>query len=300
MSVVVVKIEDGTTIGYGEAVPYPRYNQNVEQTLATIQQLANKYSSNLNRDWLRREHPSDSARNALDCALWDLEAKQSGQPVWQRAGLPEPTPTAGVYSLSLDTPQNLVQSAKEARAFPILKIKLGREQVIESVSAVRDTCPNARIVVDANEAWDTQSLIQFLPELTRLRVEMIEQPLPADADAELDDIECSIPLCADESFHNADDLARLANRYDIFNIKLDKTGGLTEALDLAVAIRNAGKGIMIGSMMSTSLGLAPALLLAHNAVYVDLDSSVWLANDRPYGIEFENGTLQPVNPNLWG
>ncbi len=297
---VVAKIEDGSVTGVGEAVPYTRYDQTVEKSLITIRELAAQYSSNLTRDLLRQVHPPDAARNALDCALWDLEAKKSGEPVWQRAGLPEPIPTVGVYSLSLDTPEHLAQSANESSTFPILKIKLGCQQVVDSVAAVRRACPNTRIIVDANEAWDAESLLQYLPELTRLKVEMIEQPLPAHADAELDDIECNIPLCADESFHDAKDLERLATRYDIFNIKLDKTGGLTEALALAAAIRNTGKKIMVGSMMATSLGLAPALLVAHDATYVDLDSSVWLANDRTYGIKFEHGILQPTDRRLWG
>ena len=298
--VVVATIKDGQATGVGEAVPYPRYNQDVEQTLATIQNLADQYANDLNRSLLREIHPPDAARNALDCALWDLEAKRTKLPAWKIAHLPEPEPTIGAYSLSLDSPEQLAQNAKAFSHFPLLKIKLGREQVVESVAAVRQVCPHTRIIVDANEAWDAKMLAQILPELCELKVEMIEQPLPADDDSGLEQMDCKIPLCADESFHSAEDLDRLANRYQIFNIKLDKTGGLTEAIELAKAVKQAGKEVMVGSMMATSLGLAPALLLAQQAAYVDLDSSVWLKKDRPHGIDFSDGILQPANPKLWG
>ncbi len=284
----------------GEAVPYPRYNQDIDQTLDTIERLAQKHGTGLTRDLLRQEYPPDAARNALDCALWDLEAKKTGIPAWKGAGFSEPSPVLGAYSLSLEQPLQLEKTAKESSSFPLLKIKLGRDQVVESVAAVRRACPQARIIVDANEAWDIEMLNAIVPELRNLEVEMIEQPLPADDDAMLENIECDIPLCADESFHNAQDLERLGNRYSIFNIKLDKTGGLSEAIDLASAVTRAGMQFMVGSMMATSLGLAPALLLAQGASYVDLDSSAWLAKDRPYGIEFENGILQPASRNLWG
>jgi len=181
-----------------------------------------------------------------------------------------------------------------------LKLKLGHHEVIESVQAVRVACPHARIIVDANEAWTPEQFFQFIPDLEKLGVEMIEQPLPAGQDQALDHIECSILLCADESFHGAADLAPLSHRYEVFNIKLDKTGGLTEAIEIAQEIKSAGKKIMLGSMMATSLSLAPALLLAQNASYVDLDSSIWLQQDREFGLQFADGVLSPAKRELWG
>ncbi len=297
---VVVEIDDGSATGVGEAVPYPRYNQDVEQTLNAIRKIAAEHGEALSRNRLLQVCAANAARNALDCALWDLEAKRSGTPVWDLAGQPEPVPALGAYSLSIDPPRQLAENARSVSHFPLLKIKLGGHHIIESVAAVREACPESRLIVDANEAWTIEILEKILPELKQLDVEMIEQPLPAGSDAALDEFKCEIPLCADESFHSVDDLDRLANRYEIFNIKLDKTGGLTAALEIANAVKAAGRQVMVGSMMATSLGLAPAMLLAHGAAYIDLDSSVWLAEDRPHGINFENGLLHPADPRLWG
>ena len=300
VNVVVVEISDGSTRGVGEAVPYPRYNQGVEETLEIIQNIASRHGSELTRDLLRQQYPPNAARNALDCALWDFEAKRNATSAWKMAGLSKPVPVTGAYSLSLEPPEQLAKNAQDAVDFPLLKVKLGKDQVVESVAAVRDARPDARIILDANEAWDTNVLERVVPALKQLEVEMIEQPLPSEVDAALDGIESEIPLCADESFHNVNDLQKLTSRYEIFNIKLDKTGGLTEALILADRVLAEGKKVMVGSMMATSLGLAPAMLLTHRAAYVDLDSSVWLAEDRQNSIRFEGGILQPPNPNLWG
>ncbi len=300
VDVVVVKIESGSAVGMGESIPYPRYNQTVEQTLNAVQVIAEKHADHLSRDFLRHNYPPDAARNALDCALWDFEAKKNNTSVWQLAGLAPPVPVVGAYSLSLDPPEQLAKSAQAARNFPLLKVKLGKNQVIESIRAVRMACPEARIIVDANEAWDIDTFVEYIPQFVELGVEMIEQPLPADEDEALEDIDCAIAICADESFHRVSDLKRLANRYDIFNIKLDKTGGLTEAIEVARAVRSDGKKVMVGSMMATSLGLAPAMLLTVDAEYIDLDSPVWLAKDRPGGIQFENGLLQQADQTLWG
>ncbi len=300
VDVVIVKIEDGASTGYGEAVPYRRYDQDVKGTLDTIQQIARENANRLSHDILRQQYPPSAARNALDCALWDLEAKQADTPVWKLVDLPAPAPLIGAYSLSLEPPEQLAENARDFSSFPLLKIKLGKEQVVESVAAVRETCPRTRIIIDANEAWDIDLLQRVLPDLKMLAVELIEQPLPAAADSMLEEIDCIVPLCADESFHCLEDLERLADRYDYFNIKLDKTGGLSTALELTKRVKAIGKQIMVGSMMSTSLGLAPAMLLAYDAAFVDLDSSMWLAEDRPYGIRFENGILHPANRRLWG
>ena len=300
VDVVVVRIEDGDAVGVGESVPYSRYGQSVDDTLNTIRAIAENHAGDLTQELLLHEYPPDAARNALDCALWDLDAKRANKPVWLLAGLPAPKKVAGAYSLSIDSPRQLAKNAKARSMFPLLKVKLGNDRVVESIEAVRQACPQARIIVDANEAWSLDEFVSIVPEFIKLGVEMIEQPLPADNDEELEGIDCEIQLCADESFHNGEDLNRLANRYDIFNIKLDKTGGLTGALMLANAIKAAGKKIMVGSMMATSLSLAPAMLLAHEASYVDLDSPVWIANDRPGGLRFENGTLYPAERTFWG
>ena len=300
VNVVVVEIVDGTFVGRGESVSDSRYSQSVDQALETVAEIRKTLLNRLTRENLRAEFPANAARNAVDCALWDLEAKKTGKPVWKLAGLPGPQPVIGAYTLSLDEPENLAASAKNYSSFPLLKIKLDNDRVIERVQAVREACPNARIIVDANEAWNAKSFVEYLPKLAQLNVEMIEQPLHADADDVLEQINSEIPLCADESFHLPEDLARLVNRYDIFNIKLDKTGGLTEAIDLAKQVVNAGKQIMIGSMMATSLGLAPAILLTYNAQYVDLDSSIWLLEDRIGGLEFSDGELCPADRSFWG
>ena len=300
VEVIKVTVTRNDLSGTGECVPYGRYQQDVGSTLEIISGIGKACRSGLNRDYLNEQFPPSSARNALDCALWHLESVESGNPVWQIAGLPEPHPIPGVYSLSLEPPEKLAKSALERKNFPLLKIKLGNIQVIESVRAVREACPDNRIIVDANEAWDFSSLMAYLPQLAGLGVEMIEQPLHASEDHQLENFESEIPLCADESFHVAADLGNLLKRYDIFNVKLDKTGGLTEAMKAVRRIRAAGKQIMIGSMMSTSYSLAPAMLLAQDAVYVDLDSSIWLQEDRPDGVRFVDGTLYPAELSLWG
>ena len=297
---VVVTVDDGHTTGVGESIPYPRYDQNADQTVAAVLDIGQRYPNGVTRQTINDELPADSARNALDCALWDFEAKKSNTPAWKLAGLSGLHPAPGVYTLSLESPEQLYSSARATQCFPILKIKLGKAQPIESVAAVRNARPDARIIVDANEAWDLEMLEDITPELKHLHVEMIEQPLPAKDDEALESTCSEIPLCADESFHSTSDLKRLLNRYQMFNIKLDKTGGLTEALAAAEAIKKASKHIMVGSMMATSLGLAPAMLLTSGATYVDLDSPAWLDKDRPGGMKFEDGMVYPATRSLWG
>ena len=299
IEVVKVEIRRKSRVGMGECVPYARYQQDVLSTMEDIHEIVDKCEDDLNRERLNAEFPPSSARNALDCALWHLESREAKAPVWRIAELPEPKPVPGVYSLSLAIPEIVAFAAKKKKKFPILKLKVGNSYVVDCVSAVREVCPNHRIILDANEAWDIKSLESYIPELTDLGVEMIEQPLHADADHELEGFDCGIALCADESFHTGADLERLHDRYDIFNIKLDKTGGLTEAISTAEQIRNAGKKIMIGSMMCTSYSLAPAMLLAHDAAYVDLDSGRWLREDHPAGVRFKKGTLYPAELALW-
>ena len=298
--VVVAEISQGGVTGRGECVPYAHYGESVEGVMAAIEAMADPIADGLDRQALQSALPPGAARNALDCALWDVQAKRSGEPVWRLAGLAEPGPLITAYTLSLDSPEAMGNAAAANAARALLKLKLGGEGVVERVAAVRASAPQSRIIVDANEAWTVDLLAEASPELARLGVEMIEQPLPAGSDGGLAGIERLVPLCADESCHDSASLAGLESRYDIINIKLDKTGGLTEALALADAARAAGLGIMVGCMIGTSLSMAPATLVAAHASFVDLDGPLLLARDRQPGIVFEGSIMQPPPPALWG
>ena len=298
--VVVAEISHDGVIGRGECVPYAHYGESVEGVVASIEAMADPIADGLDRQALQDALAPGAARNALDCALWDFEAKGSGEPVWRLAGLAEPGPLITAYTLSLDTPEAMGEAAAANAARPLLKLKLGGEAVIERVAAVRAAAPESRIIVDANEAWTIELLTRVSPELARLGVEMIEQPLPARADGALDGVDRPVPLCADESCHHTATLAGLDQRYDIINIKLDKTGGLTEALALADAARAAGLGIMVGCMIGTSLAMAPATLVAAGAAFVDLDGPLLLARDHDPGIAFEGSVMSPPPAALWG
>ena len=300
VSVVVVELEDGKFTGRGESVPYARYQQTIEQTLDEIQAIAPDLHNGLTRNELQTRLKPGAARNAVDCAIWDLEAKRTGQRVWELAKLPEPLPVAGAYTLSLDTPQNMAAAAKEFQEHSFFKLKLGPAGIIQTVEAVREALPNARLTVDANESWDASILHACLPALAEMNIEFVEQPLPVGEDKELEQFNGIVPFCADESFHNIFDLKSLINTYEIFNIKLDKTGGLTAAIELAEEIKKSCKEFMIGSLMSTSLSLAPAMMLARSAMYVDIDSSLWLKQDRTASIKYENNLFYPPAPELWG
>lgn len=300
VDVVVVEISEGEVVGRGESIPYARYEQDVEQTLDTISDLTEDLINGLDVQGLQSKLKPSAARNAIDCALWDFEAKQTGVRVWERAGLTQPADVLGVYSLSMERPSEMARSALKIRNYPILKLKLGREDIIESVSAVRTARPDSRLIVDANEAWSVEMLQSLVPQLAKFGVELIEQPLPVAEDAVLENLSFELLICADESFHVGSDLSGLLDRYDMFNIKLDKTGGFTEALNIIKQVQEADKPFMIGSMMSTSLSLAPAALLSANASYVDLDSPVWLRTDREGGVEFRDGWVSPAKTSLWG
>ena len=298
--VVVAEIADGAHVGRGECLPYPRYDETVDGVAALIESAGPAIAEGLDRGSLQDRLPPGAARNALDCALWDLEAKRVDTPVWRLAGLAEPGPLVTAYTLSLDTPEAMGAAARNNAHRPLLKVKLGGEDVIARVRAVRDAAPDARLVVDANEAWTPALLAEALPELARLDVEMVEQPLPAGADDALAGIDRPVPVCADESCHDTGSLAGLAGRYDMINIKLDKTGGLTEALRLAAAAEAAGFGIMVGCMIATSLSMAPATLVAARARIVDLDGPLLLARDRAPGIVYADGLMQTPPRALWG
>ena len=302
--VVVAEIAEGDAVGdavgRGECVPYPRYAESIAGAIEQIEGLRGAIADGLDRAALQSALPPGAARNALDCALWDLEAKRSGRPVWQIAGLAEPGPLVTAYTLSLDSPAAMAEAAATHAQRPLLKLKLDGERVVERVAAVRQAAPDARLIVDANEAWTAELLATVAPALAALGVEMIEQPLHADADGLLDGMARPVPLCADESCHHSATVAGLAGRYDLVNIKLDKTGGLTEALKLADAAEAAGFGLMVGCMIATSLAMAPATLVAQRARFVDLDGPLILARDREPGLAYEGSTMAPPPPALWG
>ena len=294
--VVFVRVTDGQNTGRGEAVPYSRYEESVDGVLAALSAI----NGAVDRQRLPQLLPAGAARNALDCALWDLEAKQSGKRAWTLAGLPEPRPVHTAYTLSLAEPSVMAAAAKAVAHLTLLKLKLGGAGDPERLAAVRAARPDARLIADANEAWTPDMLAPFLAAAAAARVELIEQPLPADADDALAHIERTVPVCADESAHTSADLIALARKYDAVNIKLDKTGGLTDALAMADAARVAGFRIMVGSMVATSLAAAPALLVAQAAEWVDLDGPLLLAHDRVPGLSIENGWISPPASELWG
>lgn len=298
--VVVVEIAEGEAAGRAECVPYARYGETIAGAMDRIEGLRGAIADGLDRPALQAALPAGASRNALDCALWDLEAKRSGTPVWRLAGLAKPGPLTTAYTISLDTPEAMGEAAAANAGRPLLKVKLDGEAVVERVRAVRRGAPDARIVVDANEAWTADLLAEVGPLLHAVGVEMIEQPLHADADGALDGMARPVPLCADESCHGSATVAALVGRYDLVNIKLEKTGGLTEALGLADAAVAAGLGIMVGCMIGTSLAMAPATLVAARARIVDLDGPLILARDRVPGIAYQGSVMDPPSPALWG
>ncbi len=298
--VVVAELRDERAAGRGECVPYARYGESVGGVLEAIASVRSEVEQGLTRDALRRVLPPGAARNALDCAMWDLEAKRSGRRVWELAGLPAPEPLVTAYTISLDTPKAMATAARAASQRPLLKLKLGARDAVDRVAAVRAALPATRLIVDANEAWSPEQLRAWGPRLAELGVELVEQPLPAAEDRALEGIECPVPLCADESCRGAATLELLRDRYDVVNIKLDKTGGLTEAAELAKAARSAGLDIMVGCMVATSLAMAPATLLGTLARFVDLDGPLLLARDREPGLRYDESLLYPSPPALCG
>lgn len=298
--VVVVEIRDGAHLGRGECVPYPRYDETIAGAIAAIEAIRPELERGLDRASLQTLMKAGAARNAVDCALWDLEAKQAGRPVWQLAGLAPPPAVTTAYTLSLDTVEKMGVAARANADRPLLKLKLSGPGDLDRVRVVHENAPRARMIVDANEAWTPEIYTALAPQLAALGVELIEQPLPAGADGPLAGLVRPVPVCADESCHDTASLAHIAGKYDAVNIKLDKTGGLTEALRLAAAANAAGLGIMVGCMVATSLAMAPALLLAADARWIDLDGPLLLARDREHGLAFRGSRVQPASPALWG
>lgn len=304
-AVLLATVRDAATglVGRGEAVPYARYGESLEASAAALTALADGVAAGLDRAALRRMLPPGAARNALDCALWDLEAKLSGVPVWRAAGLTQPPrPLLTCYTLSLDAPEIMAAAAADAVAAgrPLLKMKLTGDGDLARVRAVRQAAPAARLTVDANEGWSLDHLIAFGPVFADLGVELIEQPLPAEQDEALRGFVCPVPLAADESCRDLASLGRLRGLYRAINVKLDKTGGLTEGLELLAAARADGFQVMIGCMVATSLAMAPALLLAQGAEWADLDGPLLLAQDRDPALRYDGATVHPAHGDLWG
>jgi L-alanine-DL-glutamate epimerase-like enolase superfamily enzyme len=294
--VIVAEVAAGGISGRGEAVPYARYGESVEESVAALRRL----SGTLTRGRLAELLPAGAARNALDCALWDLEAKQSGKRAYELAGLAAPQAAMTCYTLSLGAPEQMAADAKAVPGLKLLKLKLGGEGDDARMAAVRAARPDARLVVDANEAWSPLQLGDFIAAAAAAGVELIEQPLPAGADEALRGIGRIVPICADESAHTSANLEALADRYDAVNIKLDKTGGLTEALAMADAAQALGFEIMIGCMVATSLSMAPAMLVTPQARFVDLDGPLLLARDRDHALRYDGGLVYPPASSLWG
>ena len=298
--VVVATIGDGVRQGRGECVPYPRYGESVEGVVQAIEVCAPAIGQGLDRVGLQDLLSAGAARNAVDCALWDLEAKRSGRSVAELAGLAPLRAVETAFTISLASPEEMAARARDASRYPLLKLKLGGDGDEVRLVAVRQAVPNARLIADANEAWRTPNLERLLAAAKAAGIELIEQPLPAGDDALLEHVARIVPLCADESAHDRASLATIARRYDAVNIKLDKTGGLTEALATAAEARRLGLKIMVGCMVATSLAMAPALLLAQDADFVDLDGPLLLERDRVPGLSYSSGTIMPAPAALWG
>lgn len=298
--VVVAEIGDGPHRGRGECLPYARYGEDVEGVVTAIEGCRQVVASGLDRAGLARLLPPGAARNALDCALWDLAAKRSGASAAALAGLPPLHEVQTAFTISLGSPETMAAQAKAARAHPLLKLKLGGAGDAERLCAVRAAVPDTRLIADANEAWQAAETESLLVAALGAGVELVEQPLPAGEDGLLAEIARPLPVCADESVHDSASLEALAERYDAVNIKLDKTGGLTEALRTAERAKALGLKVMVGSMVATSLAMAPALLLAQDADWVDLDGPLLLEKDRDPGLTYEAGLVFPASPELWG
>ncbi len=299
-SVVTCKVEDDGFVGNGECVPYARYGETLDSVLAEIEAIRPRIEAGLDREGLRRTMQAGAARNAVDCALWDLEAKKAGKRAFTHAGLAEPGPLTTAYTISLGEPGAMAAQAAQYAHRALLKVKVGTADDASRIRAVRAAAPTSAIILDANEGWTEENLAYHFAACAESGVSLIEQPLPAGQDGALASIAHPVPVCADESVHKTEDLPKLAGLYDAVNIKLDKTGGLTEALRLRDAARTLNLKIMVGCMVGTSLGMAPAVLLAQGADFVDLDGPLLLARDREPGLRYEASLVFPPPAALWG
>ena len=296
---VRVALSEGGARGRGECVPYARYGETVDGVMASIESVRPELEAGISRMELQSLLPAGAARCAVDCALWDLEAKLTGQPVWQLAGLPKPKPVETAVTVSLDTPEAMAAAAKDTPGL-LLKLKLGGPDDLARIEAVHAARPDARLIVDANEGLAADQLPAIAKAAARLGVVLIEQPFPAGQDAGLMHRPGPVAICADESAHTSAELQDLARRYDAVNVKLDKTGGLTEALAMVRSARECGLGVMVGCMVAGSISMAPAVLLAGLADAADVDGPLWLKEDVPHGLKFSGGKVDPPDRDLWG
>ena len=294
--VLTVKVSDDGVVGWGECVPYARYDETLESVTEEIEGLPERFT----RDELQGLLPGGAARNAVDCALWDLEAKRAGKRAWELAGLKVPGPEITAFTLSLDTAEKMEAQARKHAHRPLLKIKLGTPDDMARLEAVRRGAPASKIIVDANEGWSAEVYAELAPHLVRLGVALVEQPLPAGDDEALIGMDRPVPVCADESCHDRASLPKLKGKYDVVNIKLDKTGGLTEALALRDAALAEGYRVMVGCMVGTSLAMAPAVLVAQGAMVTDLDGPLLLAEDRDAPLRYDEQGVYPPEASLWG
>jgi len=297
---VVAEVRQGFVVGRGECVPYPRYGETPEATLDAVLAMQIPIADGLNRQGIQEAMPPGAARNALDCAMLDIEAKLSGKRIWELLGRRAPQPCVTAYTISLGTPESMATAAAKVAHRPLLKVKLGGAGDPARIAAVRNAAPQSQLIVDANEAWTEADLEANLAACAAAGVTLVEQPLPAGQDEALARIDRPLAVCADESVHDRASLDGLRDRYDAVNIKLDKTGGLTEALAMADAAKTLGFDIMVGCMVATSLSMAPAMLLTPLARFVDLDGPLLLANDRDNGLLYDDSLVYPPDAALWG
>jgi L-alanine-DL-glutamate epimerase-like enolase superfamily enzyme len=298
--VVTVTVEADGVVGRGEGVPYPRYGESVETALAAIEGIRGAIEAGAGREALLALLPPGAARNAVDCALWDLESRVAGRSVAAMIGAPEPERLASALTIGIDTPMMMGAAARSIADAPLIKIKVDATLPDAQIAAVRSAAPGAALIVDPNESWNQRLVDAMQRVLVECRVALLEQPVPADDDAWLEGFTPEVPICADESVHVAADLDRIAARYQVVNVKLDKSGGLTAGLELAQAARARGLGLMTGCMISTSLSIAPALHVARMSDFVDLDGPIWLAEDRAGGVRDEHGYMLPPAKGFWG
>ena len=294
--VVTVKLTRNGVQGWGECVPYPRYGETVESVTEQLQSVP----PHITRADLIETLPAGAARNALDCAIWDVKAKETNRRVWQLANLPKPKPVQTAFTLSLGTVENMTRAATQNAHRPFLKLKVGTPDDLDRLVAVRNAAPDAKLVIDANEGWTIDDYQLLIDHLVDMNIALIEQPFPAGQDACLSNLDRPIPICADESVHTSEDLPALVGKYDCLNIKLDKSGGLTTAIDLKAKAQAMGFDIMVGCMVGTSLSMAPALLLASDATLVDLDGPLLLTKDRDTPISYDARGMHPAPAELWG
>ncbi|HEY0625851.1 MAG TPA: N-acetyl-D-Glu racemase DgcA [Allosphingosinicella sp.] len=298
--VIAVEIAEDGVFGRGEGVPYPRYGESVESALNAIEEVRPAIEAGADRSALMSLMPAGAARNAIDCALWDLEARKVGRNVADLIGAPAPRKMASALTIVIDAPERMAEAAAEVRKAPLLKIKVDANDPATQIRSVRAAAPEARLIVDPNESWD-QALVEGMQDaLVEAGVALLEQPVPVGADEWLENFKPAVPICADESVHTAEDLDVVARRYQVVNVKLDKSGGLTAGLELAQAARERGLGLMTGCMVSSSLSIAPALHVARMSDFVDLDGPIWLLEDLPGGVRDDGGVLIPPDLGFWG